>query len=378
MSLHRSPEPVIAIVTKAKGTFFKPLYEAFARAQPPPWKTVLFWPEGLHSEHPAEAVTPCVPNLEIRLIPTAKIRSTPNRSPWMFLPSLAQWQALSAINARAILIHEYSLFTVGALLFGILHGIPVAVSTEVGERNGCFFSAKTRWWHRLWGRFVDGVVACSPAALEPLIGKKVPVFSAYHAMDSRIYRPIERHTTEGSPVVFAYLGQLIHRKGLDLFFRAAARLRARSSQEFRIRLIGGGDESWIRGLIADFALEGTVELTGFLSGPAIREALGRADVFVLPTRQDTYAAVVHEAACLALPLLISKHAGSAGALVEDGRNGFVFDPENCEEFALRMEQLMNAQLRENMSTRSRSIGETNSAHHRGSALWRWMEQTFAL
>ncbi|WP_172682933.1 hypothetical protein [Verrucomicrobium spinosum] len=27
-------EPTVAIVTKARGTFFKPLYEAFAQAQP--------------------------------------------------------------------------------------------------------------------------------------------------------------------------------------------------------------------------------------------------------------------------------------------------------------------------------------------------------
>ena len=374
----------MAIVTNAKSTFSKPLYEAFAKAQPEPWKTLLIWPENLTSEHPAESVIPKVANLDIQTVPS-RILAIPRWwrnslyqvGSWrVSLPTVDQWRLMKARDIRAIIAHEYSLYAVQALIYAKLHRIPAIIYTDLGCRNGHFFPWRTRLWHRLWGRLADGIIAGSPAAHQPLSRCATPSFSAYHAVDSRIYVPKERVTSPDDPIVFAYLGQLIFRKGLDLFLRAAASLRAQTSQQFCVRLIGGGDLNWVVRLVAEMNLESHVELTGFLSGAAIREALGSADVFVLPTREDTYAAVVHEAACLSLPLLVSKHAGAAEALVHEGRNGFVFDPDNLDQFVDRLMRLLNATTREEMGVASRLIGETHSAHHRGKALWEWMYAEF--
>jgi glycosyltransferase involved in cell wall biosynthesis len=377
-------EPTVAIITKDKTSYWKPLYEAFAKAQPEPWKTLLIWPESLVSEHPGEFVTPRAANLEIQMVPSRTL-SVPRwwRKPlyqhesWqIFLPNAAQWRILKPRDIRAIVIHEYSPYTVQALIYAKLHRIPAIVSTDLGCRNGHYFSWRTRLWHHLWGGLADGIVARTPAAHQPLSKRAVPTFSAYHAVDSRIYLPKANANGTDDPVVFAYLGQLIPRKGLDLLLRAAARLRTQTSAEFRLRLIGGGDRTWLGPLLAKLDLESHVELTGFLSGAAIREALGTADVFVLPTRQDTYAVVVHEAACLGLPLLVSLHAGAAEALVEEGRNGFVFDPNDPEQFADRMSRVMSAATREPMRQASRRIGESHSAHERGKTLWEWMHAKF--
>jgi glycosyltransferase involved in cell wall biosynthesis len=173
-------------------------------------------------------------------------------------------------------------------------------------------------------------------------------------------------------VVFAYLGQLIPRKGLDLLLDAAAELRATGERNFMLRFIGGGDDAWLRQCIAQRGMEAHCELTGFLSGPAIREALGSADVFVLPTRQDTYAAVVHEASCLGLPLLISHHAGAAAALVREGINGHSLDPADTRSFAALMSAMLEPAVRASMARPSREVGESHSAHERGRALWNWM------
>ena len=372
-------EPTVAIVTKAKGTFFKPLYEAFAQAQPAGWKTMLAWPESRRSEHPDESVTPRAPNLDVCTVPsrTFSIRRR-GKCDESYLPSRALWRLLASRDIRAVLIHEYSPYTLQALVFAKWRRLPVVVSSEIGKRNRQYFSAATRLWHSFWGRFADGFVACAPAAHEPLCGGTRPTIAAYHAVDSRIYLPPQKPASAGSPVVFAYLGQLIHRKGIDLFLKAAARLRDEGAAGFRIRLIGGGDEQWVRGWIRELRMEAMVEITGFLSGPAIRDALGSADVFVLPTRQDTYAAVVHEAACLRLPLLVSQHAGAAEALVADGRNGFAFEPEDTDQFAVLMRKFMEAGVRESMGAISRSTAESLSAHVRGKALWEWLAHTFAL
>ena len=63
--------PGVVFVTPHKATFFKPLYEAFANAQPRAWRTSIVWPEGHRSEHPQELLTPCASNLEIRRVAAA-------------------------------------------------------------------------------------------------------------------------------------------------------------------------------------------------------------------------------------------------------------------------------------------------------------------
>jgi len=365
--------PALAIVSKARGTFFKPLYESLAQAQPVPWSTLLVWPSEGANEHPSELVTPRADNLELRMVASSskQVRS-PDGQAKTFLPSRETWRVLRGHDIRAVLIHEFSPFTLQGLVYAKWRRIPVVVSTEVGRANAHFFNARTRMWHGLWGRFVDGIAACCPAAHSPVSGKNVPTIATYHAVDSRLYQPLTRPLHKGSPVVFAYLGQLIPRKGLDLLLDAAAALCQRGLTDFRLRFIGGGDDAWLRQCIAERGLEDWCELTGFLSGAAIREALGSADVFVLPTRQDTYAAVVHEAACLALPLLVSRHAGAAEALVRDGVNGRTFLPEDTEGFAAAMAGMLDPEVRAKMSGPSRQAGEAHSAHLRGAALWHWL------
>ena len=91
-------EPHIAILSKARGTFFKPLYEALAEAQLRPWRTLLVWPEASRNEHPDEAVTPQADNLDLCMVSTAGLagKGTTNGQPTMrtFFPTRQTWRLL--------------------------------------------------------------------------------------------------------------------------------------------------------------------------------------------------------------------------------------------------------------------------------------------
>jgi glycosyltransferase involved in cell wall biosynthesis len=356
--------PTFAIFSKARGTYYKPLYEAFAQAQPAPWRTLLVWPANNGNEHPDELVTPRARNLDLLTI--AADRSRPRQA----------WRMLNAHSVRGILVHEYSAFTLQALIYAKVHGLPVAVLTDVGRRNAHQFNLRVRLWHNFWSRFVNGIAAGCPAAHDSLSGRSLPTTAVYHAVDSRIYMPHRSERKPEDPVVFAYVGKLIQPKGLDLMLHAAACLKKRCETPFKLRLIGRGDEEWLRRLIHQHGLQDDVEIPGFLSGESLRNALQTADVFVLPSRQDTYAAVVHEAACLGLPLLVSRHAGAAEALVRAGHNGFVFTPEDITGFMDFMGRMLNADLRARMAPISREMGESHSAHVRGRCLWEWFERNW--
>jgi glycosyltransferase involved in cell wall biosynthesis len=374
------PKPVIAIVTKARATYFKPLYEAFAAAQPVPWRTAMLWPEHFRNEHPDELVVPQGNNFDVIAVQTGELKSSANTpaSSMRFLPSRDALAKLGHCDPSALLIHEFPLFSVQALLYAKSKRVPVVVSSEVGTSNAHLFGLSTRIWHTFWGRFVDGIAAFSPSGLEPLSRCKIPMTTTFHAVDSRKYLPLERPRNDDGPVIFAYLGQLIHRKGLDLWLEAARVLRDSGFTNFKLRIIGGGDETWLHSHITRTGMNDHVEITGFQSGAGLRSALGTSDVFVLPTRHDNYAAVVHEAACLGLPLLVSKYAGAASVLVKNDHNGYIIDPYDPQTFAARMHDFASPEKRTSMGQASRQIGEAKSAHVQGAALWQWFDQTFHL
>lgn len=376
--------PCWAVVTCARATYYKPLWEGFANAQGNGWRTLILWPGNHHCEHPEDLVTPRHPRLQTVAIDSLTLRKPrlskgkagqyqPGESR---LPAWGVWRELARQNVRGIIVHELTPYTLTALLFARTHGLPAVLMSEVGRGNTGLYPPHVRWWHGFWGRWMDGVIAASPAAREPVCGREMPVFEAFHAVDSRLFQPLPKPTVPKDPVVFVCSGQLIPRKGLDLLFAAAAKLRQRQEGAFRLRLVGGGDEAWARTMAERAGVMDLIEWTGFLSREAMVRAIASADVFVLPTRSDSYAVVVHEAACLGLPLLISQHAGAAEALVSEGVNGHVIDPEDTVAFAAFMERLLEAETRLRYGTAARACGEKLSSPLRGAALWRGLQTCF--
>ncbi|MCD4795121.1 MAG: glycosyltransferase family 4 protein [Bacteroidales bacterium] len=74
-----------------------------------------------------------------------------------------------------------------------------------------------------------------------------------------------------------------------------------------------------------------VILTGFINQSEISKYYAVADVFVLAsTIGETWGLVVNEAMNFGLPIITSDMPGSAFDLVENGKNGFVFETGNIE------------------------------------------------
>lgn len=359
-------------VTRARAPYLRALQESFAGALGPGGRLTILWPQHEGSDFPDASTVPDAPNIAVTQVPVG-VRCGTYRN----FPSWALWQALREAKPDLVWIHEFSPFTLAGLVYAKLRGIPVVASTEVGRGNAFFFPWPVRLWHRHWGHFVDGIIANCPLARQPLCEEKLPVVDAFHAVDSRQFLPAETKAASGL-TTFVFVGHLIPRKGVDLFLDAAVELRRRGHTRFSLRLIGRDPDRWAVNGVIERRLEEVVEMPGFLSGELLQKAIREADVFVLPTRRDTYAAVVHEAACLGLPLLISRHAGACEALVKEGVSGFAFWPEDVREFADRMEDLLDPKLRAQMSHASRLAGDDLSAHRRGVAVREWMREQFGV
>ena len=76
-----------------------------------------------------------------------------------------------------------------------------------------------------------------------------------------------------------------------------------------------------------------VHFPGFVQLDRLPDYYALASGFILPSVADTWGLVVNEAMASGLPVLVSEEAGCRQDLLEDGRNGFAFDPFQVEDMA---------------------------------------------
>lgn len=130
-----------------------------------------------------------------------------------------------------------------------------------------------------------------------------------------------------------YVGSLIQRKGLDLLLPALAR----TSPDIRLVIVGEGQEKELLVQQAkELGLTSRIEFKGYVEGEALRALYASSDVFILPTREDCFGLVILEAMCASLPVISSKYADGAFDLVEEGKNGYIVDPEDTAAFAKKI------------------------------------------
>jgi glycosyltransferase involved in cell wall biosynthesis len=96
-----------------------------------------------------------------------------------------------------------------------------------------------------------------------------------------------------------------------------------------------------------------VTITGFRDQTELPRFLAAGDVFVLPSGYDPSPRALNEAMNFALPAVVSDGVGTAGDLVVDGENGFIFPVGEIGILADRMRRFLdNPGLRQEMGERA--------------------------
>ncbi len=100
-------------------------------------------------------------------------------------------------------------------------------------------------------------------------------------------------------------------------------------------------------------LEDRFRITGFVED--IRPLLGCFDVSVLTTPKETFGLVLIESLAMRVPVIGTENGG-VPEIIENGVNGFMFEPDNAAELAERIMKLLgDSELRKQMGKRGQKI-----------------------
>ena len=126
------------------------------------------------------------------------------------------------------------------------------------------------------------------------------------------------------PWDFVFCGRLEAGKRPAFALEVAQQVARRLQRKTRILFVGSGSlGGMLRAQAANCASEVETGFHGFASQAELPQLYRSAKLFLFPTEADVWGVVANEACAAGLPVIVSPHAGVAGELVVDGRNGFV-------------------------------------------------------
>lgn len=247
------------------------------------------------------------------------------------------YRLIKTVDADVIISEGFFQFTPWSLMRSIMKHIPLMIAyerTAHTERN-------CPWWRRFYrkiiNKFVSGYIANGILTKEYLISQGVnsnKIFtggmcadSTQLALDCAAYtNKIELKqelNLDSNGYVYIFVGRLILLKGVNYLLKAWERHHLQYPND---SLLIVGDGPLREEYIAQYGSKNNIVFTGAIDYSEIYKYYAISDVFVIPTLEDNWSLVVPEAMACGLPIACSIYNGCYPELVQEGRNGALFDP----------------------------------------------------
>ncbi len=157
------------------------------------------------------------------------------------------------------------------------------------------------------------------------------------------------------PHKFIFVGRFVEEKGIDVLLEAWNLLR--DSKGWFLELVG-------EGVLKDHyqAMGTNVQVKNFMTQEELVSEAEQSGCFVLPSRFEPWALVIHEFAAAGLPIICTECCGAARHFVLNGHNGYVVPPESPLKLAEAMQRVIDSSDEDlmKMSVNSRKLSSTVS------------------
>lgn len=156
--------------------------------------------------------------------------------------------------------------------------------------------------------------------------------------------------------IFLFVGRIMQRKGLHTLLQACSLVKAKGYHDWTLLVVGDGEQrEHLEQFCQTHNLDQNVQWLGRVDYSQIAAYFNYADVFVLPTQEDTWGVVILEAMLLGKAILCSGGAGSSELVIE-GENGYIFAPQDSTKLAELMQTfLQDSSLAAKMGEQSKQL-----------------------
>ena len=133
-------------------------------------------------------------------------------------------------------------------------------------------------------------------------------------------------------IMILSVGRSVYVKGFDILLYALKDI----SSEIAVYFVGGECTAEYKEIIDCLQLQ-NVHFVDNVEYSELKKYYCAADIFVLPTRSDTWGLVINEAMTYGLPVITTDRCVAGDALIENGTNGYIVESENFKqlEYVLR-------------------------------------------
>ena len=147
-----------------------------------------------------------------------------------------------------------------------------------------------------------------------------------------------------------FVGRFNDRKNVLCLCNAFLRANQITRQEWTLEMCGCGPLKDILPKTPEIIIHDFVqpeELAGIYQ---------KARAFILPSKEEHWGLVLHEAALSGCVILASKRCGASDDFVEDGVNGFLFSPFSCAQMTTVIANVMRMTDKQLLSAQQKSLG----------------------
>lgn len=143
-----------------------------------------------------------------------------------------------------------------------------------------------------------------------------PVFMMRRGVDTNLFSPAKRERKDGLFTI-GYVGRLTPEKNVRMLADLEKGLLSAGVKDFRFAIVGTGSEQvWMEQQMQ------TASFAGVLKGEALARTYANLDLFIFPSRTDTFGNVVLEAQASGVPAIVSDQGGPK-FIIRDGNTGAV-------------------------------------------------------
>jgi glycogen synthase len=165
------------------------------------------------------------------------------------------------------------------------------------------------------------------------------------------------------PLRLLFVGRLAPQKGIETAVKALASPMLQHKEQLTLTLVGSGTPAYerhLKALIRELELAGRVKLMGRVPRETIPLLLQQYDVLVVPSIwEEPLARVVLEGMAAGLVVIASRMGGTP-EMITDGANGLLFEPDDPEDLAEKIQQVLRSpELRSELTAAARDTVESS-------------------